>query len=71
MTENDFISIAASALPEAGAFGEMLDEQVEDTGVDSLDLVILRTALEEALGREIDSHVWENAPTFRNLIEQI
>lgn len=65
MTENNFLMIASSALPEAGSFSETLEEQVEYIGVDSPDLIILRTALEEALSKEINLHVRRSRTTFR------
>lgn len=71
MNADDFARIASGAVDTDGNFLDLLDVPIEETGIDSLDLVVLRTALEKERGSEIPSDVWENAPTFRNLIGQI
>ena len=69
MTEEEFLEIVASVRDVGGRAA--LDVPVRDTVLDSLDLAMIRSALEVRLGRPIDDGVWTGATSLRQLLDAL
>lgn len=71
MKQETFIEAMLSVCASPKKAEELLDVPVEDLSLDSFDLEILRTTLEKRLTRQIDEKLWQQAPTLRNLMEEL
>jgi len=69
MRSEDFLQAMLSICPSVDKAAQMLDRPIENLGIDSFDLEVLRTTLEKRTGRPIDDKLWLTAPTFRVLME--
>ncbi len=69
MSEEEFLEIVVSVRDIGGA--DALDLPVRETVLDSLDLAMIRSALEVRLGRPIDDRVWTEATSLRELLDAL
>lgn len=65
MTESEFVRLVCSVRPVEGAV--LLDLPLEETPLDSLDLLHLRAALEVRLGRSLSDDRFIASSTLRDL----
>jgi acyl carrier protein len=69
MTRERFAFLAATALP--GFAATMIDRPIRETGLDSFDLMMLRSALETEMGSPIPDEDWFASESMAALIDRL
>ena len=67
MTPEEFLVILKSV--NAMASPQWLDIEIHETGLDSLDLMMLRSSLETAIHDAIPDKLWFESETLRQLLK--
>lgn len=67
MTEREFLDVVRSV--DVGGAGLPSDLEMDRSPFDSLDLLFLRCALEQKLGRDLSAEKFHSASTLRDLYQ--
>ena len=69
MNLDEFVAVAATVVDSFDPLD--IDRPVEGTGLDSLDLMRLRAALEARLGTAISDDAWFSSKSFAELLARL
>jgi acyl carrier protein len=69
MTRQELIAVAAAALEKFDP--QDVDRPIEATALDSLDLMVLRAAIETRVGAPIDDERWFSSGSLAELLARL